>query len=109
MVYVNLGVFKILKIKNKSNFKIHNFRTSEVPFAKIILQNNKCNACFEKPFFFVLNKYYRDSYLKSILLYFYSLKFFNILKITYSLIALNEFHKTKLIERGKRRENRSHS
>ena len=103
---INLGIFKILKNKNiKVILKIHNFRyeCGRHLFAKKHIPKHEiCNACgFEKPFLFVLNKYYKNSYFKSILLYFYSSKFFDILKnYPLTLIALNDFHKTKLIEKG---------
>tara|TARA_A100001015_G_scaffold314680_1_gene424680 strand:+ start:2418 stop:3563 length:1146 start_codon:yes stop_codon:yes gene_type:complete len=103
---INLGIFKILKNKKiKVILKIHNFRyeCGRHLFAKQHSPKNKrCDACgFEKPFLFVLNKYYKDSYIKSIALYFYSLKFFDIFKnYPMTLLALNDFHKTKLIEKG---------
>ena len=103
---VNLGIFKILKNKKiKVILKIHNFRyeCGRHLFAKQHSPKNKrCDACgFERPFLFVLNKYYKDSYIKSIALYFYSLKFFDILKnYPMTLLALNDFHKSKLIEKG---------
>lgn len=103
---VNLGIFKILKNKKiKVILKIHNFRyeCGRHLFARQHSPKNKrCDACgFERPFLFVLNKYYKDSYIKSIALYFYSLKFFDILKnYPMTLLALNDFHKSKLIEKG---------
>jgi glycosyltransferase involved in cell wall biosynthesis len=103
---VNLGIFKILKIKKiKVILKIHNLRyeCGRHLFAKQHSPKNKrCDACgFEKPFLFFLNKYYKDSYIKSIFLYLYSLKFFDILKnYPLTLLALNDFHKRKLIEKG---------
>lgn len=103
---INLGIFKILKNKKiKVILKIHNFRyeCGRYLFAKQHSPKNKrCDACgFENPFLFVLNRYYKDSYIKSIALYFYSVKFFDILKnYPVTLLALNDFHKTKLIEKG---------
>jgi len=103
---INLGIFKILKNKKiKVILKIHNFRyeCGRHLFAKQHSPKNKrCDACgFENPFLFVLNKYYKDSYIKSIALYFYSVKFFDMLKnYPMTLLALNDFHKTKLIEKG---------
>jgi glycosyltransferase involved in cell wall biosynthesis len=103
---VNLGIFKILKNKKiRVILKIHNFRYEcgrHLLARRHSPKNKRCDACgFEKPFLFVLNKYYKDSYIKSIALYFYSLKFFDILKNhPMTLLALNEFHKSKLIEKG---------
>ena len=103
---VNLGIFKILKNKKiKVILKIHNFRYEcgrHLLARRHSPKNKRCDACgFEKPFLFVLNKYYKNSYIKSIALYFYSLKFFDILKNhPMTLLALNEFHKSKLIEKG---------
>ena len=49
----------------------------------------------------VLNKYFESSYIKSFILYFYSLKYFKILKnFKLKIIAVNNFHKLQLIELG---------
>ena len=103
---INLGIFKILKRKKiKVILKIHNFRYKcgkHLTAKKHINPDVRCHACgFEKPFLFFFNKYYSESLLKSIFLYFYSLKYIKILKqYPLTLIVLNEFHKRKLISQG---------
>ena len=103
---ISLGIFKILKRKKiKVILKIHNFRYycgKHLTAKKHLNSNERCHACgFEKPFLFFFNKYYSESITKSILLYFYSLKFFKILKnYPITLFVLNNFHKKKLISEG---------
>jgi len=103
---VNLGIFKILKRKKiQVILKIHNFRYEcgrHLTSKKHFNNNVRCDACgFDKPFLLFFNKYYSESFVKSILLYIYSLKYFKILKdFPLTLIALNEFHKRKLISLG---------
>jgi glycosyltransferase involved in cell wall biosynthesis len=103
---INLGIFKILKKKKiKGILKIHNFRYKcgkHLTAKKHINPDARCHACgFEKPFLSFFNKYYSESLLKSIFLYFYSLKYIKILKhYPLTLVVLNEFHKRKLISQG---------
>lgn len=103
---ISLGIFKILKKRRiKVILKVHNFRyeCARHFFSKNHLaKNEKCNACgFNKPFLFVFNRYYPESFIKSIFLYFYSLKYFDILKnYKITILAVNKFHKNKLIKSG---------
>lgn len=103
---INLGIFKILSKREISTvLKIHNFRydCSRYFFAKDHLKGKKrCGACgFEYKKNLVLNKYFESSYIKSFILYFYSLKYFKILKnFKLKIIAVNNFHKLQLIELG---------
>ncbi|MDA9645442.1 glycosyltransferase family 4 protein [Candidatus Actinomarina] len=103
---INLGIFTILKKRKiKVLLKIHNFRydCGRHFFAKKHLKNNvRCHACgFNKPYLFILNRYYQESYIKSFILYLYSLKYFSILlKHEVTLLAISQFHKQKLIEFG---------
>ena len=107
---LSLGIFKILeKKKIKVILKVHNFRyeCSRHFFSKNHLANNKkCDACgFSKPFLSIFNRYYSESLIKSIFLYFYSLKYFNILKnFKITILAVNKFHRNKLIESGVNKE-----
>ena len=103
---INLGIFKILT-KRKINIvvKIHNFRYDCARYflAKNHLKGYKrCNACgFEYKNFQYFNKYFHSSYVKSLVLYFYSLKYFKILKnLKMKIIAVNNFHKKQLIKFG---------
>ena len=103
---VNLGIFDVLKKKKvKVILKIHNFRyeCGRHFLAKNHLSNRyKCDACgFSNPYFFFLNKYYSESYVKSFFLFLYSLKYFKIIKYyPITLLAVNSFHRQKLIESG---------
>ena len=97
----NLGLFKILKKRNINTlFKIHNFRydCSRFFLAKNHLRGSKlCNACFFRKKNRIFNKYYEDSYLKSLLLIFYSKKLFKIIKnYPLKVIVLTNFHKDYL-------------
>jgi len=103
---INLGIFKILTKRNiGAALKIHNFRydCSRYFLAKNHLKGNKrCNACgFEYKNSQFINKYFDSSYVKSLVLYFYSLKYFKILKNSkIKIIAVNNFHKIQLIKFG---------
>ena len=81
---INLGIFKILDIKKiKTVVKIHNFRydCSRFFLQKNHLKNKKiCSACgFETDNGFLFNRYYKESFLKSLLLILYSKKYYKIL------------------------------
>ena len=103
---INLGIFKILsKRKIHTVLKIHNFRydCSNFLLAKNHLRGKKrCDACgFEYKKGLILNKYFESSYIKSIFLYFYSLKYFKILlNSKVKIIAINNFHKLRLVNLG---------
>jgi len=103
---INLGIFKILtKREITAVVKIHNFRYDCARYflAKNHLKGtNRCNACgFEKKNGKFINKYFETSYVKSLILYFYSLKYFRILKNSkIKIIAINNFHKIQLIKFG---------
>jgi glycosyltransferase involved in cell wall biosynthesis len=103
---INLGIFKILQKHNiKVILKIHNFRydCARYFFAKSHLKGKKrCDACgFEVKKGIIVNKYFESSYVKSLLLYFYSLKYFRILQnFPIKIIAINNFHKLQLIKLG---------
>ena len=78
---INLGIFKILKNKKiKVILKIHNFRyeCGRHLFAKQHSPKTKdvMLVVLRSHSYLFLNKYYKDSYIKSIALYFYSVKVF---------------------------------
>ena len=108
---INLGIFSVLKKKNiKTVVKIHNFRyeCARHFFSKNHLKSNEnCNACgFKKHRLSIFNKYFEESYLKSLALFFYSLKYYKILtNNNLSVIAITNFHKSKLIENGIKKNN----
>lgn len=101
---LNLGVFKLIKkYKNiKLIVKIHNLRydCSRHFTKKGHLNGNiNCNACsMQGASSFYLNKYYKESWIKSLLLWRYSRKYINILrKYPIKILVLNEFHKKYLL------------
>ena len=102
----NLGIFKILKKhKIKTIIKIHNLRyeCSRYWLLKNHLKSKSfCNACSKlsssKEIF---NKYYNESFLKSLILILYSKKFIKLLKNEeFQIFVINNFHKEKLISTG---------
>lgn len=102
----NLGIFDVLKKMNiRTVLKIHNFRydCTSNKFAKQHFKNNsyckKCGARFKK--FQIINKYFPESYLKSLAVLIYGQKYFRILK-TYpiKIFVLNNFHKNNLVSMG---------
>jgi glycosyltransferase involved in cell wall biosynthesis len=81
----NLGIFKVLKKSNIKTFlKIHNFRyvcTSSFQQKAHIFENSFCQACgmgFKKNRIF--NKYFTNSYIKSLLMIIYGKKYLEVLK-----------------------------
>ncbi len=102
----NLGVFKISKKLNLPIIvKIHNYRFD---CGRFFLKKNHlrdelfCNKCsMRKSDSFYLNKYYKASLIKSLLLTLYSKRYFNIIKNNDIQIAcLNNFQKNYLIRLG---------
>ena len=92
---INLGIFKILDIKKiKTVVKIHNFRydCSRFFLQKNHLKNKKiCSACgFETDNGFLFNRYYKESFLKSLLL----------ISNKFNIISINNFQKKKLEQAG---------
>ena len=102
----NLGLFKIIKKnKIKTILKIHNFRylcTRHISAKKHINGNSSCNMCgrsFSK--FAIFNKYFSNSYLKSIGVLRYGLEYIKIIKnYPINIFVLNNFHKQFLINLG---------
>lgn len=102
----SLGLFKILKKNNiEILLKIHNFRYDCTRYflSKNHLKNKEfCDACgLKKDSVGIFNKYFNSSYIKSIVIYNYGVKYFKILKkSTFKLLVLTEFHKKYLTELG---------
>lgn len=98
----SLGIFKLLESKNiRTVLKLHNFRylcTRSIFSYKHLNGELICKACgFTKRRFRIFNKYFKESFLKSILVIIYGKKYFKILKSSQlSLIVLTEFHKNIL-------------
>ena len=98
----SLGVFKIINSYNlRSLVKLHNFRfdCGRYLFKSNHLKNNiVCPACgLSNKDTILLNKYFKDSYFKSILLIIYSKKYYKILKKS-KIVTLTNFQKYFLVE-----------
>jgi glycosyltransferase involved in cell wall biosynthesis len=98
----SLGVFTILKRNNiRTLLKLHNFRyrCSQTYMANGHFKNsNFCPACgLEKRKLSIFNKYYRDSYFKSIFLVRYGKKYAKLLRnYNLKILVLTFFHKENL-------------
>ena len=98
----SLGVFSILKSNNiQTILKLHNFRyrCSRTYTAKgHFVNSNFCLACgLEKGKLQIFNKYYSESYFKSIFLIRYGKKYFELLKkYNLKILVLTYFHKDNL-------------
>lgn len=107
----NLGIFRILDKKQvKVLHKLHNYRfeCSRHLIKKNHLKSKTvCNACgYRKENNLFFNKYYKESYLKSFLLNYFSRKYFKILKNSdYKLLVLSEFQKSYLQNLGFKKSN----
>jgi glycosyltransferase involved in cell wall biosynthesis len=105
----SLGIFKIIDIyKLRYLVKLHNFRfdCGRYLFKSKHLKNKTvCPACgFSNKETILLNKYFKDSYFKSILLIIYSKKYYKILKKS-KLVTLTIFQKNFLVENGFKSDN----
>ena len=102
----SLGIFKILeKNKIKTILKIHNYRyfcTRSFLASNHIENFDFCPRCgFEKKKYQILNKYFINSYLKSIFILLYGKRYFKFLLSTKNIIVvLNKFHKDYLNKLG---------
>ena len=96
------SIFKVLKKSNvKTVIKFHNFRYSctQSYFSKKHLKNNKiCSACgMKNKDISIFNKYFPESYLKSLFVIRYSKKYLKILKSeNFQILVLTKFHKEYL-------------
>ena len=102
----NLGIFKILKKhKIKTIIKIHNLRyeCSRYLLLKNHLKSKSiCYACSKQSSNKeIFNKYYDESFIKSLILIFYSKKFIKLLRNEeLKIFVINNFHKEKLTSTG---------
>ena len=100
------SIFKVLKKSNvKILIKLHNFRYSctQSYLSKKHLQNiESCNACgMKKNDTLLFNKYFPESYLKSLFVIRYSKKYLKILKSeNFQILVLTKFHKEFLSNFG---------
>ena len=99
----NIGILKYLvKTKIPTILKIHNFRfeCTNYFFAKNHYKKNFCPRCGNyKTKFQIFNKYYKDSFLRSVFIIIYGKKYYKILKNSpFQIFVLNNFYKKHLID-----------
>ena len=105
-----LGIFKILNKNNiNTTIKLHNFRyscTRNYFASGHFGKDDICNACgLNKKSLGLFNKYFLDSYFKSLAMIIYGKKYFKILKSNHNKIfVLTDFHKNYLIKLGVEKE-----
>lgn len=98
----NLGIFKILFKENITTvLKIHNFRYDCTRYFLSKNHLKKIDVCYKcgykKNINGLFNKYFQDSYLKSLFVILYGKKYFKILNNnSLKIIVLNKFHKEYL-------------
>ena len=98
----SLGIFKILKKSNINTIiKLHNFRyscTRSFRSTRHLNDDEVCRKCgYSKKGIGSINKYFKDSYIKSLLVTHYGKEYFKILKDQFfKLAVLTEFHKKYL-------------
>ena len=103
---VSFGVFKILKEKKiKTLFKIHNFRyecSRHFLVKNHINSYEVCNACSNsRSSLQIFNKYFPESYLKSIFSIIFSKRLVKALKqFDIKVLVISKFHKSKIISNG---------
>jgi glycosyltransferase involved in cell wall biosynthesis len=103
---ISLSVFKLLESKKiKPILKLHNLRyycTSTYSINVHLNGNQICPACgLKKKRFSLFNKYFQESYLKSLLVLRYGKKYINILiNNDLEILVLSKFHKDSLIKSG---------
>tara|TARA_B100002019_G_C21274951_1_gene604988 strand:- start:18544 stop:19686 length:1143 start_codon:yes stop_codon:yes gene_type:complete len=110
MIYVhntwfkaNIGILKLLiKSKIPTILKIHNFRfeCTNYFFAKNHYKKEFCPRCGNyKKRFQIFNKYFQDSYLRSLFVIIYGKKYYKILKNNpFHIFVLNNFYKKHLVD-----------
>ena len=105
------GIFKIIEKSGiKTVIKLHNFRFNCAGYylqKSHLDSKNQCNACGQtKKYKFAFNKYFPESYLKSILVIYYNKKYITYLKKDiFKIVVLTDFQKKFLKEKGYRKEN----
>ena len=102
----SVGIFKFLEKQNaKILLKIHNFRyfcTKNILATKHFEDRVFCKACgLERISMGIFNKYFQDSFLKSLIAIRYGKKYFKILKNSnLKILVLTDFHKKYLEKLG---------
>ena len=102
----SLSIFDVLKEKNiKTILKLHNFRyfcTKNFFHKNHIPKNEICSACGQfSSRYRIFNKYFLNSYIKSLMVVFYGKRYFNLLKSgNFKIVVLTKFHKKFLSKLG---------
>ena len=107
----SVGIFKLLKKNNLQTFiKLHNFRydcTRSYFIKNHLSQKETCPACglrYRK--FKIFNKYFENSYLKSLFAIIYGRAYFKVLTDNYfNLFVLTKFHRDYLFNLGIKKDN----
>ena len=100
----NLGIFQVLKANNIKTFiKIHNYRyfcTYSFSSKKHLRGDITCPACgFKKKKFQIFNKYFQESYIKSLFAIIYGKKYIDtLLKSKIQILVLTKNHKNFISE-----------
>ena len=107
----SIGIFRLLEKSNvKVLIKLHNFRyycTKSWTKKNHLRKKDICEACgFEKYESLFFNKYFQDSFLKSVFMILYGKAYFKILKNNkFKLLVLTDFHRSFLSNLGIDKEN----
>ena len=107
----SLGIFKVLRQANvKTILKLHNFRyncTKSFFSSGHLKKNQVCFACgYTKKSLNLINKYFPESFLKSLLVLIYGRKYFKIIKNEdLKLFVLTDYHKEFLFNQNIRKKN----
>ncbi len=102
----SLGIFSVLRKYNiKTILKIHNFRydcTRYFLSSKHFNEKQFCQKCgSSRKDMNIFNKYYKDSFIKSLLINYYGKRYFKIIKKSnFKIFVLTKFHKNHLINLG---------
>jgi len=101
----SLGIFKELEKHNqKTVIKLHNFRylcTNSLSIKYHLNDKSTCPACGLHGGKKVFNKYFQNSYLKSLLAIYYGKKYFKIISSSkFKIMVLTNFHKNYLIDKN---------
>ncbi|MDC3404578.1 glycosyltransferase family 4 protein [Acidimicrobiia bacterium] len=95
----SLGIFKVIEELNiPVILKLHNFRyscTKSLFSKQHLLGENFCKACgYKKENSIIFNKYFKDSWFKSLLVLIYGRKYFSLIqKKNIKIVVLTNFHK----------------
>tara|TARA_B100000282_G_scaffold188655_1_gene137373 strand:- start:469 stop:1614 length:1146 start_codon:yes stop_codon:yes gene_type:complete len=107
----SISIFRLLEKSNvKVLIKLHNFRyycTKSWTKKNHLRKKDICEACgFEKYESLFFNKYFQDSFLKSVFMILYGKAYFKILKNNkFKLLVLTDFHRSFLSDLGIDKEN----